>query len=85
MKPALNACWTAYFTTRGLGAADATGLLLRAVAMTAVRLLQSAYESSQFANQLTSSEILHVQLASNILERPADACRLLLGLPLRGA
>jgi hypothetical protein len=85
MKPALNAFWTAYFSSRGLGSKDASQLLMRAVAMTGVRLLQSAFEASQFAAQLTSSDILHIQLASNILERPVDACRHLMGLPMRVA
>jgi hypothetical protein len=85
MKPAMNALWTAYFSTRGLGSDDTSRFLLRAVGMTAVRLLQSAFEASQFAAQLTSSDVLHLQLASNILERPVDACRHLLGLPIRNA
>jgi hypothetical protein len=83
MKPALNACWTAYFSTRSLASSESSQLLLRAVAMTGVRLMQSAFEASQFATHLTSSDILHIQLASNIVERPVDACRHLLGLPIR--
>jgi Predicted choline kinase involved in LPS biosynthesis len=83
LKAACNACWTAYFVTRQMASAPAAQFLLRAVSMAAVRLLQSAYESSQFSVQLTSCEILHVQLATNILARPAAACSQLMGLPMR--
>jgi hypothetical protein len=84
MKGALHACWTAYFTTRELSFAAAGELLLRAIGLTGVRLLQTVYESSQFAARLTSNDILHIQLASNMLERPIEAGRHLLGLPVRG-
>jgi aminoglycoside phosphotransferase len=84
MKGALHACWTAYFTTRGLSFTAAGELLLRAIGLTGVRLLQTVYESSQFAARLTSNDILHIQLASNMLERPIEAGRHLLGLPVRG-
>ena len=77
---ALNALWTSYFLARGLDAGGNAELLRRAIAMTGVRLLQSAFEASQFATQLTSNDILHVQLAANILHRPREACHLL-GLP----
>jgi Phosphotransferase enzyme family len=83
MKGALHACWTAYFTTRALSMLAANELLLRAIGLTGIRLLQTAYEASQFATQLTSNDILHLQLASNMLERPLEAGRHLLGLPVR--
>ena len=83
IKLAINACWTGYFTERQIPAAATSELLRRAISMTAMRLLQTAFESSQFAPQLTSCDILHVQLASNIVQRPVEACRQLLGLPLR--
>lgn len=83
LKLACNACWTSYFIARRFSAAAAAEFLRRAVSMAAVRLLQSAYESSQFATELTSCEILHVQLAINMLSRPAEACAQLLGLPVR--
>ena len=82
MKPALAACWTAYVEARGLCAESATDLLLRAVEFAGVRLVQTAFEAAQMMHQLTSSLVLHLQLALNILQRPEEAAVQLLGLPL---
>jgi aminoglycoside phosphotransferase (APT) family kinase protein len=55
------------------------GLLLRAVRYCAVRLLQTVFEGAQHAAELTAAQLLLVQLAVNILARPAEALVHLLG------
>ncbi len=81
MQPALRACWSAYVAKRGLSDAAAHERLLVAVRYAAARLVQSAFEAAQMADQLTSSLVLHLQLALNILQRPREAVVHLLGLP----
>jgi len=44
------------------------------------RLLQSAYEASQFAQRLDSAAILHLQLGVNLVQRPDEGAEKLLGL-----
>src|SRR5207245_6991515 len=61
MKSALSACWIAYADTRELPSADTSAHLLRAVQHAGVRLLQTAFESAQMMQQLTSAVILHLQ------------------------
>ena len=82
MKPALSACWTAYVDERALGTREASEDLLHAVEMAGARLVQTAFEAAQMMQQLTSSLVLHLQLALNILQRPEQAATQLLGLPL---
>jgi aminoglycoside phosphotransferase (APT) family kinase protein len=81
MHAALRACWTAY--RRALGADDDARRLVQSVRYAAVRLLQTALEAAQMADQLTGPVVLHVQLAANMLERPEEAAVHLLGLPLQ--
>ncbi|MDQ6776943.1 MAG: hypothetical protein M3071_12175, partial [Actinomycetota bacterium] len=52
----------------------------RAVQLAGARLVQTAYEAAQMMQALTSSLVLHLQLALNILERPGEAATRLLGL-----
>jgi Ser/Thr protein kinase RdoA (MazF antagonist) len=82
MKPALTACWTAYVEARELCAESAADLLLRTVEFAGLRLVQTAFEAAQMMHQLTSSLVLHLQLALNVLQRPEEAAAQLLGLPL---
>jgi aminoglycoside phosphotransferase (APT) family kinase protein len=80
MQAALRALCEAY-----AGAADGRPALTeealrRTVAYAGARLLQSAFESSQFDQRLNSTAILHLQLGSNLIQRPDDAAERLLGL-----
>ena len=79
MKSALRACCEGY-----AAAADsqepAEELLRRTVAYAGVRLIQNAFEASQFAQRLDSAAILHLQLGANLMQRPNDAAEQLLGL-----
>jgi Ser/Thr protein kinase RdoA (MazF antagonist) len=80
MKPALGACWISYADKRGLDGQSSSGELLRAVELAGARLVQTAFESAQMMQQLTSAVVLHLQLALNILQRPEEAAARLLGL-----
>ena len=80
MKPALTACWNSYADARRLDRPARRPELLRAVEFAGARLVQTAFESAQMMQQLTSAIVLHLQLALNILQRPETAATQLLGL-----
>ena len=82
MKPALSACWRAYTDARQLDDGAAARELIRAVRFAGARLIQSAFEATLMMQQLTSSTVLHLQLALNVLQRPEAAAAQLMGLPL---
>jgi aminoglycoside phosphotransferase (APT) family kinase protein len=81
MKPAIQACWVAYAGRLGLDASAELAWQQRVVAYAGARLVQTAFEACQFLPQLTSSAVLHLQLAANILQRPQVAAAQLLELP----
>lgn len=80
MKPALRACLEGYAEAADGAAALDEEDLRRTVAYAGARLLQSAYEASQFAQRVDSAAILHLQLGVNLLRRPDEAAEKLLGL-----
>jgi aminoglycoside phosphotransferase (APT) family kinase protein len=80
MQPALAACWRSYADARALERGRYEAELLRAVACAGARLVQSALESAQMLQQITSDVVLHLQLALNILQRPQEAATGLMGL-----
>ncbi|HEY0024788.1 MAG TPA: aminoglycoside phosphotransferase family protein [Longimicrobium sp.] len=83
MHPALRALWDAYLRETGADAAQAAEWLPRAVRYTGVRLVQTAYEQMQSSLALTGNVVCMLQLAWNLLRRPAEAAGTLLGLGLR--
>jgi Ser/Thr protein kinase RdoA (MazF antagonist) len=83
MKSALAACWVAYLDALGADERFLSDRLTHTVELAGARLVQTAYESAQMMQKLTSSALLHLQLALNILQRPADAAERLLGLAVR--
>ncbi len=80
MKGALRALCEAYAGASDGRPALAEEPLQRAVSYAGARLLQDAFEGSQFAQRLNSTAILHLQLGSNLIQRPAVAAERLLGL-----
>jgi Ser/Thr protein kinase RdoA (MazF antagonist) len=81
MKAALRACWEGYAgEAEDSHAAPGGEPLERAVAYAGARLIQSAFEASQFDQRLNSAAILHLQLGANLIERPGAAAEQLLGL-----
>jgi Ser/Thr protein kinase RdoA (MazF antagonist) len=80
MKGALRATCEAYAGVAE-GPAPLSGeLLRRAVAYAGARLLQTAFEASQFEQRLDSAAILHLQLSANLMQRPEGGADQLLGL-----
>lgn len=80
MQPAVRAFWETYVGMMSLGPAGANEWLLRAVRMAALRLLQMTLEAARTSADLAPQDYAEVQLARNILERPAEAARHLLGV-----
>lgn len=85
MKSALAACWIAYVDARRLDDVTSRACLIHAVEFAGARLVLTAFEAAQLMQRLTSSLVLHLQLALNILSRPEDAASRLLGLAVAGA
>jgi hypothetical protein len=82
MKPALAACWIGYADARGYDASSSSEQLVRAVRFAGARLVQTAFESAQMMQHMTSAIVLHLQLALYLLQRPEEVATRLLGIPL---
>lgn len=80
MQPAIRAFWNAYVSALELDEAGAGVCLERSVKYAAARMIQTAYEYMQYAQQLTASAIYLLQVSLNMLTRPADAITHLLGI-----
>jgi hypothetical protein len=82
IQPAVQAFWEGYRTRLGAGPEAADASLTRAIGYAAVRLLQTAYERLQPANEVTAEAVLLLQLGVNVLQRPLEAGVRLFGMPL---
>jgi hypothetical protein len=80
MRPAIAALWNAYWATTASSEGPGVQLMTHTMRCCAARLVQTAYEASQAAGALSGGAILHLQVAANIMDRPIDAARGLLGL-----
>jgi aminoglycoside phosphotransferase (APT) family kinase protein len=80
MKSAMRGCIEAYAESADDSGALGDEDLRRTVGYAGARLLQTAFESTQFGQRLDSAAILHLQLGANLLQRPAEAAERLLGL-----
>ena len=74
--------WQAYVRQMGLEDRVAWEWLLRSVCYAAARLVQTAFEQSQGAVQLTGNALCFLQVSLNMLQRPDEAAVHLLGIPL---
>jgi Phosphotransferase enzyme family len=81
MRPALRACWSGYVEHAQVGSSQLDAFREKTSLMVGARLIQAAFESTQTAAVLHAGPSLHLQLAMNILARPAAAATELLGLP----
>jgi aminoglycoside phosphotransferase (APT) family kinase protein len=84
MKAAIRACWNGYADELEVTAGEADTRLLRAVAYAGARLVQTAFEASQYLQQPDSGAVLHLQLAFNVMRRPEAVVTQLLQIPFRG-
>jgi aminoglycoside phosphotransferase (APT) family kinase protein len=80
IRPGLMAFWTAYEARSGL---DSAAGLRRCIDLAAVRLTQLAVDAADDTEDLRAVSVMHLQVALNMLERPAGAATELLGLSLR--
>jgi Ser/Thr protein kinase RdoA (MazF antagonist) len=80
VQSVLRALWSGYRAAAGLGGAAAATLLARAVAFSAARLVQSAYEMAHVASTLPAASVILLQVAANVLDDPELAQVQLYGL-----
>jgi hypothetical protein len=83
MHKAMRAFWAAYVGARGWDAAAADAALTRSVRYAGARLLQTACERSKFLPRISTVVVCLTQLAENVLARPEEAAKHLLGLSPR--
>lgn len=83
LQPSIRHLWDAYRDARTMS--EPPWLLWeRAVRFSAARLVQTAYETSQYLNELSGQVVFKLQLAHNILTDPITASTVLLGIPAGG-
>jgi aminoglycoside phosphotransferase (APT) family kinase protein len=80
IRPGLGAFWTAYAARSQLHPPAA---LRRCIDLAAIRLAQLAVEAAADTEDLRAVSVMHLQVAHNMLDRPAAASDELLGLALR--
>lgn len=86
MQPAIAAFWAAYLEARGADPAAEHTVLLRSTAFAAARMVQTAWEYTAFAPEPSAHVLFLLQVAMNVLTRPEEAARELLGIaPARRA
>jgi Phosphotransferase enzyme family len=80
VQPAIGALWEGYLATTVLDRDTPAAFLARTVAMMGARMLVTAFEMSAWRTALDAQIGLMVQVALNVLARPEDAARDLLGI-----
>jgi aminoglycoside phosphotransferase (APT) family kinase protein len=83
IQPALRRFWQTYARRMDMAGETAARCLVRSTEYAAARLLQTAFEQSQGAIQVTRNTLGFVQLSFNILQRPLEAVVHLLGISLQ--
>jgi Phosphotransferase enzyme family len=82
LRGALRAMWSGYKAGACLDGSLADDLLLRAVALSAARLIQSAFEISSESDRLLGPPVVLLQIAANLLAEPERGQIELYGIPL---
>lgn len=80
IQPAARAFWHNYRSSSGLDDSNLRKRLLRAVRLSAVRMLQTAFERMQAAARIDANTVCLLQLSLNVLRRPEEALAQLLGI-----
>lgn len=80
MQPSVRAFWNAYIEAMGLEHAAAQALLIRCIKYGAARMIQTSYEVTQYAPQMSPNALCLLQVSFNILKEPQEAATHLLGL-----
>jgi thiamine kinase-like enzyme len=79
MQPAIHNFWKTYVEAKGIPKRDEAEQLERSVASAAARMIQTAYEYSYYAQQLTANILYLLQVSLNVLTRPQAAITELMG------
>jgi aminoglycoside phosphotransferase (APT) family kinase protein len=82
VRRAARAMWSGYRQEAGLDPAAADDLLTRAVALSAIRLIQSTFEVTVGAGRLEGRPVLLLQIGANLLAEPERGQIQLYGIPL---
>ena len=80
LQLAIRAFWHGYCQAAAMAAGVTGELQRRAVLFSAARLIQSAYEKARGYDRLPADAVLALQIAANVLDRPAEAAFHLYGL-----
>lgn len=80
MQPAIRSFWSHYADCRQVSAQAARDLLRRIMLYTGARIIQTAFEMLQTAPTANPVTVLLLQLSMNVLEKPEEAIRELLGI-----
>src|SRR5262245_54339942 len=79
MRPALRAFWRSYAQARAVDGSTAAPLLEQCIAHGAARMVQTAFELTQGAGEVTPHALCILQMSMNILADPARGARDIMG------
>lgn len=82
MQPAMQAFWAAYSKTCNLNGSAQRDFLKRALDYVAARLLQTAFEYSYYASQISEHVLMLVHISQTILNDPQTAAQELFGFEM---
>jgi thiamine kinase-like enzyme len=80
MQPSARAFWQAYVEARELERPVAQAFLVRSMKYGAARMIQTAYETMQYAPQISPNALCLLQVSFNLLKEPKEGVTHLLGL-----
>lgn len=80
MQPAIRSFWSCYADSRKVSGQAARDLLRRIMLYTGARVIQTAFEVLQEARTANPATVLLLQLSMNVMEKPEESTRELLGI-----
>ncbi|OTX87121.1 hypothetical protein BK726_17320 [Bacillus thuringiensis serovar londrina] len=80
---AIRSFWESYVKNMGLDLISSRELLFRSVRYAAARLLQTIFEQMQMLKHITGNVIFSLQLSQNMIQKPNEAIKYLLGISLK--
>lgn len=83
LQPSIRAFWGAYVEKNKMPKSQSHKLLLKSVVFSAMRMMQSVYESLASAQIYYQNLTYMIQISFNILKNPYDAIIYLFGIPLQ--
>ncbi len=82
LRGAMRALWSGYRVGAEIETVEADGLLIRAVAFSALRLIQSVLELLDGTDRLAGAAVVLLQIAANLMAEPERGQVQLYGIPL---